>query len=1019
MTVGAPEIVTQKRIIKLFQEELGYAYIGDKQYEDNNSNVEQSLLIKYLERVGYTKTQIDFAIRQLTLLTDDTDDSETNLVSYNMAVYKKLRYGADVKVSADANNEKVHYIDWEDPEANDFAIAEEVTLKGENNRRPDLVLYINGIAVGVIELKRSYVSVGDGIRQLISNQQAQFHKSFFNTVQLVFAGNDTEGLRYSTIKTEEKFFLEWKENEEDNSRYKIDKHLLLMCSKHRLIELIHDFVLFDAGQKKVPRVHQYMGIKKAQEHVLRKEGGIIWHTQGSGKSIVMVLLAKWIVKNNPNARVVVITDRNALDKQIEGVFKASGENIYRTQSGPNLMQQLSKPSPRILCTLIHKFGQKETENFEALIKELEASPSEVKGELFVFVDECHRTQSGKLNRTMKALLPKESVFIGFTGTPLLKSDKQTSKEVFGGYIHTYKFGEAVADKVILDLQYEARDVDQRLGSQEAIDEWFERCTENLNEWQKAELRERWGTLQKVLSSKSRIDRIVYNIVQDFMLKPRLRSERGTAIFVASSIHEATMYFQSFQNTMFRGKCGIVTSYNPHASDVTTEDTGANTDTAKEFIYNTYIELLRNVSANPGTTKAETYESNVRTTFIDEPVNMKLLIVVDKLLTGFDAPSCTYLYIDKSMQDHGLFQAICRTNRLDGEDKDFGYIVDYKDLFKKVESAISVYTSELDDSADDTSPDILMNDRLEKSKEKLDESLEQLELLTQDVPNPRSTLEYIQYYCGNTEIQSDIDERQPRRSAFYKSTATFVRAYANLADELLAAGYSEEEIRHLKARLDHFVRVRREVRFASGEVLDMKAYEADMRQMIDMYIDADAPRQISPFDDMSLLEIITKLGIDEAIQNLPDGIRGNQTAVSETIENNVRRRILQENLTNPAYYEEMSRLLDEIIQLRKDKALEYEAYLEQIADIARRVETGQSDDTPETINTPGLRALFNNLDNNADLALEIDETVKRVRPDSWRGEQTRENVIKTGLFEILNDESEVERIFKIIVSQREY
>jgi type I restriction enzyme R subunit len=256
---------------------------------------------------------------------------------------------------------------------------------------------------------------------------------------------------------------------------------------------MHDFVLFDGGVKKLPRVHQYFGIKAAQAHVHRREGGIIWHTQGSGKSIVMVLLAKWVLENKPNARVVIVTDRDELDKQIEGVFIAVGHPIARTSSGRDLMTQLEQATPRLLCSLVHKFGKKGVEDFEQFIKELEAQPCQTVGEVFVFVDECHRTQSGKLHRTMKALMPN-AVFIGFTGTPLLKQDKQTSMEVFGGYIHTYKFSEGVEDGVALDLVYEARDIDQRLGSEDKIDAWFDAKTKALNDWQKAALREQWGTM---------------------------------------------------------------------------------------------------------------------------------------------------------------------------------------------------------------------------------------------------------------------------------------------------------------------------------------------------------------------------------------------------------------------------------------------------------------------------------------------------------------------------------------------
>ena len=506
----------------------------------------------------------------------------------------------------------------------------------------------------------------------------------------------------------------------------------------------------------------------------------------------MVLLAKWILENNPNARVVIITDRDELDKQIEGVFTGAGYAIARSRSGRELMNQLTQALPRLLCSLVHKFGRRDVDDFEAFIKELEAQPSSTVGEVFVFVDECHRTQSGKLHRFMKAMMPN-AVFIGFTGTPLLKKDAQTSLEVFGGYIHTYKFSEGVEDGVVLDLVYEARDIDQQLGSEDKIDAWFEAKTKGLNDWQKDELKKQWGTMKNVLSSKSRMDRVVSDIVFDFSVKPRLSSERGNAILVASSIYEASKYFTLFQKTPVKGKCAVVTSYNPLTKDVTLEETGANTETDKQFIYNTYIELLKDVDAKPGMTKTETYEERAKALFTKEPANMKLLVVVDKLLTGFDAPPCTYLYIDKSMQDHGLFQAICRTNRLDGDDKDFGYIVDYKDLFKKVENAVAVYTSELDHSAGGVAPEVLVQDRLKKGKERLDDAIEALALLCEPVEPPKGELEHIHYFCGNTEIASDLKEREPQRAALYKATVALVRAYANIADELEPAGYSAADI----------------------------------------------------------------------------------------------------------------------------------------------------------------------------------------------------------------------------------
>jgi type I restriction enzyme, R subunit len=1027
--VSQPERATQDRVITLFREELGYRYLGDWSDRSDNSNIDEPLLSASLAKRGYTEAQIKRAIH---LLHADADQPQRSLHDNNRAVYTHLRYGIPIKTEAGALHETVHLVDWAHPERNDFAIAEEVTLRGGHERRPDLVLYLNGIAVGVLELKSGHVSVADGIRQLISNQRPEFNAWFFSTVQLVLAGNNSEGLRYGAIGTEEKFFLQWKEDETDNDGYKLDKYLAKLCRKERLLELIHDFVIFDGGRKKLPRAHQYFGVKAAQEHVRRLQGGILWHTQGSGKSIVMVLLAKWILENRPKARVLVVTDRDELDKQIEGVFHGSDQPIYRTSSGRDLMTQLGKPTPRLLCSLVHKFGRRGVKDFEGFIRELGNQPSPAVGELFVFVDECHRTQSGKLHKTMKALLPG-AVFIGFTGTPLLKEDRETTREVFGDYIHTYKFGEAVADGVVLDLVYEARDIEQTLGSQDRVDAWFEAKTKGLNDWQKAALREQWGTMQKVLSSRSRMERVVEDIVFDFGVKPRLGSERGNAMLVAASIYEACKYYELFQKTVFRGRCTLVTSYNPQIGDASLEDTGEPVATDKKFIYDTYEVLLKGVPAEGGKSPAEVYEDHAKHLFVHQPANMKLLIVVSKLLTGFDAPSCTYLYIDKSMEDHGLFQAICRTNRLDGDDKDFGYIVDYKDLFNKVENAIAVYTKELDHSAGGASPEVLLQDRLAKGKERLDQALETIALICEPVSPPKTELQFIRYFCGNAEIADDLAAHEPQRMAFYKAVANLVRAYAQIADDLVKAGYDEAKAARIKDAVADQVKLRGTIRQAANETIDLKVFEADMRHLIDTYIEAKEPKKISHFDNLPLLELIVNSGIAEAINQLPDGIKNNPSSVSEVIANNIRSKIIKERLTDPAYYDRMSALLDEILADLRARRIEYAEALKRYATLAKDTQSGKRADTPRQLDTPGKRALYNILIKNPPacldeapthdgtpeeatlrLALNIDATVRRVRHANWRGNQARENVIKEALAPLLafNDD-EIERIFLII------
>ena len=493
--VGQREILTQKHVVQFFRTKLNYAYLGHWQDRVGNSNVEQDLLRDWLRRQGHSEKIIGRVLYELDKARA-VSGSKT-LYDANRDVYGLLRYGVKVRPEAGEQKQTVWLIDWKNSDNNDFAIAEEVTVAGVHDKRPDLVLYVNGIALGALELKRSTISVTEGIRQNLDNQKKVFIRPFFATVQLVMAGNDSEGLRYGVIETKEKYYLNWKEG--DSGELKVESgertgqhsqlstlpsQLASLCRKDRLLEIIHDFIVFDAGTKKICRHNQYFGVRAAQQHVRRREGGILWHTQGSGKSLKMVWLAKWIREHVPDARVLIITDRTDLDEQIEQVFQGVDEQIYRTKSGADLVNVLNQNEEWLICSLIHKFGTSEEGDIDAFLKDIEAHLPKgfrAKGDIFVFVDECHRTQSGELHKAMKAILPG-AMLIGFTGTPLLAKDKKKSIEVFGPYIHTYKYDEAVRDEVVLDLRYEARDIDQSITSQEKIDDWFEVKTRGCPTW---------------------------------------------------------------------------------------------------------------------------------------------------------------------------------------------------------------------------------------------------------------------------------------------------------------------------------------------------------------------------------------------------------------------------------------------------------------------------------------------------------------------------------------------------------
>jgi len=988
---------------------LQYTYLGNWEEREDNSNIEEGLLREYLKGTKkYTDALISKAIFELkkTAALSSNDD----LYPTNKEVYSQLRYGVKVREEVGENVQTVHVINWSEPEKNKFYVAEEVTVRGEKTKRPDIVLYVNGIAVAVLELKRGSISVTEGIRQNLDNQQHRFIKPFFTTAQLIMAGNDTQGLYYGTTKTSEKFFLKWKE---DNHTYNpdqniLDQHLLQFCTKERILDLIHNFIVFDAGIKKLCRPNQYFGVHEAQKFIARKEGGIIWHTQGSGKSLTMVWLAKWIRENITDARLLIITDRTELDEQIEKVFVGVDESIYRTISGQDLLVKLNDTQPWLICTLIHKFGGKSDTNefIEELKRPKDFKP---KGNLFVWIDECHRSQSGDLHAAMKDIVP-DALFIGFTGTPLLKVDKKKSIEIFGRYIHTYKFDEAVSDGVVLDLLYEARDVDQHVLDQKGIDGWFEVVTQGMNDLPKAELKQRWGTMQKVLSTKSRLEKIAFDIIKDFKVKPRLRGGRGNAMLVARSIYEACRYYEIFQTFSFR-KCAIVTSFEPNASSTKGEETGEG-ETEKIEQFEIYQKML-------GGKDREKFEKAAKKLFIDEPANMQLLIVVDKLLTGFDAPSCTYLYIDKQMQDHGLFQAICRVNRTEAEDKEFGYIVDYKNLFASLNKSISDYTSDAFDNFDKADVEGLLVDRLKKAKECLEDAIETLHQLCEPVEPPKSLEKYIKYFVGNAEIKDELKANEEKRLTLYKAVVSLIRAYNNVAPEMKDAGYTEKEADSIKTQVNEYTELRNSIKVASGDYIDLKKYEPEMRQLLDMYLSADPSRTLSNFGESTLLELIKELGIEEATKKLPNGIRKSKTAMAETLEANMRKVIIQEMPINPVYYEKMSILLTELIRQRKLAAISYEEFLLKIEDMAKNLRPETSSDYPNEIDTNAKRALYDNLGDDKRITTILDDQIRFIKKDDWIGHVMKEREVKNVIKKYVRDPKKVEEIFEIVKNQNEY
>jgi type I restriction enzyme R subunit len=531
-------------------------------------------------------------------------------------------------------------------------------------------------------------------------------------------------------------------------------------------------------------------------------------------------------------------------------------------------------------------------------------------------------------------------------------------------------------------------------------------------------------MQKVLSSKSRLQQIVNDILLDMDTRPRLMDSHGNAMLVCSSVYQACKAYEMFSQSDLAGKVAIITSFQPTPASIKGEESGEG-QTEKLFKYDTYRKMLADYFEQPedqASSRVEEFERLVKERFINEPGQMRLLIVVDKLLTGFDAPPATYLYIDKQMADHNLFQAICRVNRLDGDDKEYGYIVDYKDLFRSLDKAISDYTQGAFDGYDKEDVAGLLKDRLAQARLDLDNALEMVCALCEPVKAPRNTEDYIHYFCGESGSNQDaLMEKEALRLALYQNVAKLLRAYANVANEMPDAGYAAQRIDAIRAEVAHFEKVRDEVKLASGDWVEMKRFEPAMRHLLDMYIRADDSEVLMDFEELGLIELIVEKGAS-AVEALPGSIRNSQEAMAETIENNVRRAIVDENPVNPKYYEQMSVLLDELIALRRQKAIEYQEYLERIRELSRQVirPAQTAAHYPPSMDTGPKRAFYDNFGQDEVLASKIDCAIRYTKKAEWVGDRFKEREIANAVREeTAGYEVNIQSVIELAKAQKEY
>lgn len=1051
----------QNGVVKAFVDKLGYTYLGNLQYAKKatvnslgkkNSPIIEPALKSFLKKMGYSEYAITAAVSRLKEAARLTDAKYVNLADTNNAVTGTLISGVSVKPSPEENEIDVMFFDFEKPENNDFTIAEEVSFIDPLttvNSRPDIVVYVNGIALCVIELKRSIVSLDEGIRQHLSNER-DLIPSFFTTTQFTVAARHAPhrelageekvadgmyGFKYATLGTPQEFWCPWKRDTNRTGIVLSDEESFAdFFSKEQFLFLFRYGIVADGGIKKVMRPHQYHALRAAEPRLQAKASGVIWHSQGSGKSLTMVWLAAYIKDNFEDPRVVVITDRTELDVQLSGDFSDAGSNLHRATSQQDLLRTLAQGKEWLITTLIHKFGNHSDGNaqiddgrgenkipLDKYLAELRSAIAQqfpngfkAKGKnIFIFVDECHRTQGGRLHEAMREIMGQDVMLIGFTGTPLLKDAKKNgynafrnlSELKFGEFIHKYLHKQAVEDKVILDLQYEAREVEQSISQKEKIDEKLEQITAGLSDERKELIRQRWATLEKVYSSADRIERIGYSIIDDMESSGILRQDWANAMLVAGNIYSACKYYDFFQNkcpnTRLRDHVAVVTSYSPTSDDIRKDVTDTEKETQDKYKHDIIRQAYEDAGLKEG--ESEKYEAWAKRLFITQPGRMKLLIVVDKLLTGFDAPCATYLYIDKDMRDHTLFQAICRVNRLGTDIKDeqgaivshshkeYGLIVDFKHLFGNIENAITKFNDENGGLGGFDEEDIegLLEDNIAKNKKRLiaaDKAFNALKAMWTSMNLTNNDL-LAEYYITDF----DADPAEPRRKVLYNITGSLTSSYDNMADFMPRAGFSKEETDYYERQAREAAHINAYIKQRSGDIFDLRNYDPDMRALLDRYLRAeDAETIVEATADFSFLDMIGDSTPDEdIISKAKEQAGGNEKAAAEVIEAKARAVINNSRDRDPEAFLRFSERLQQLLDTLRQNSASFAERMKELVRLIRQARSGGVS-LPEGITTQRQKAYWNNRaacgfsDDDAEAARQVlmaDELVEyKARPD---------------------------------------
>ena len=945
MTPDTSENKIQQNSINLLQN-LGYKFISREENLKLRGGKTSEVLFREIltQKLGeinsyeYKGKRYKFSQSSVLKAVDELAGVSLNegLMVANEMITNLLLLGTSLEENLEDGTRRsfsFKFIDFENLQNNDFYVTEEFEVSrvsqsdAQKHRRPDLVLFINGIPIVVIELKKSSVSFENGIKQLEKEQGKDEIAHLFKYIQLTIAANGS-GARYGTTGTPFKFYSVWKEQDEAKAKESLksvingreisalDMTLFALLSKDRLLRLVRHYIVFDKKMKKVCRYQQFFAIEETLKRVSAKKegaraGGLIWHTQGSGKSLTMVMLTKLLKQIYPNSKIIVVTDRIDLDEQIHGTFEKTDITAGRASSGSDLIEKLQS-GVSVITTLVHKFEK--VKNQKVVIRD---------GDIFVLVDESHRTQGGDLHKAMKKALPL-ACYIGFTGTPLLKREKNSFAK-FGGEIHRYTIDDAVKDGAVLPLLYEGRYVGQEVLDPEGLTRKFDLISRELGDEAKRDLQQKWARFERVASSEQRLELIAVDINEHFKKSLKMTNGGFKAMLATQRKYDAIKYHQIFEE-FAELRSAYVISSNEHE-----ELEGGH----KEYVAKAWQETIKDYGSE------EAYLKYVKDEFVNGD-EIDLLIVVDKLLTGFDAPRACTLYIDKQLKEHNLLQAIARVNRLyDG--KDYGYIIDYRGLLGELDEALTSYASLSGFDLEDLSGAVID--------------------VRSEIIKAKTYYTYLDGLFSSVKFKDDLEnyvavlEDMQKRDDFKEWLSQFARAFKlALSSEKICDILSDEEIKAYKQRVKFYNELRKAVQLRYHEACDFGKYEAQMQKLLDTYVSA------KEVNELTKLVNIFETEFDDEVQRVEG-----KNAKADTIISAVSAVVKEKMESNPAFYKSIAKQIQDVIDEYKAKRLSEEEKLakaKQLKDLITGALKPNEDRYPKEFN--GKEILFAIYDNLLDI-----------------------------------------------------